>query len=1087
MADDTFDPDEFEAHKAAQLPTITVKPGDDTFDPGEFAASKPAPLTPLQNITKPVTDIPSEIRAAGQEGAKQFGTGVSQLESGDPWEMAKGVGNTLLGAYGYTFAPVSGTIHSLVGQPVENVTGSPTAGDLADLGASFLLPVPKEVPRLRAAKTPEPPVEEPFGVTLSEGQSSGDLPTQRVEQEALRNRSGEPAYQRAQTFAGQQKEQVEAAKDIATSQLGPTGTVLAKTPAEAGDIASAALQAKETQRSAIADQEGEALRPKGMIHPFDAADTVADALRNSANMADTAQKSAATALQADGEAIRSSLSPNGQILASSPTEAADIISAGITRAQEQAVDARDAAYDKFANLPGSFRPQAFVNIGNDIRRTFNDPKDPFITNEKTTPNTLDAIKDLDENLGASARVAADPNTQSFAPFTPSRIDDVRKKLGAYWRAANNSARATNDYSDVDGMSRVMDGFDDVVSNALKRKRLFDGDGKAIGQAWDDALASHRYLRQTFSSQGRGDTVGPIINKIVGQREGQAAPADQIANWTMGSGAGTPTLVGRRLLSIFGPNSTEIGAAKQGLWSKAVDPVEGMPALDAVKKADNIDKLRSSELGRTYFSPGELTRMRQYAVDLRNSVPEDRAPTDVVGKAIEKINGVGGQPWTSQEFAQKLFGRNGGGDDQLGVKLAQHVKNVYGEDSPEFRALQRGQLAALMKAQEGKAGFDPKELAGDVRDFVNGGGKSMADTLYNADHKASLLNYADRLDDYAKRTAIPDDPVEQKLARITGRDGMAPATGREVAAMLFGATTPSDKATALGLVRRLKQELTPEQFATIKQGGFRQAIEPGLNENGANWTSARVVKNIANMLNNAPELMKEVYTPDDMKVIKDYQNLHQKLIPQQAALQSSNHPNYIRAALRAMAFATAESIMSGTVGYHPGVNEAAAYGAQHFFGQYMDSRAARKVAKLMPMAGDRMAQYQKALVAAQRTKLPVYEQRAAIIGSQLAKMFNDAGVDLSKFQGPSVTRAQEQQGQQQKNVPGVKDQQRDGGSVDTKAHGGAVRRDSSDVAKPEFHPVIKAARKAPDGYYYLSDPNRPGKFLRLIERGRRPAA
>jgi len=34
--------------------------------------------------------------------------------------------------------------------------------------------------------------------------------------------------------------------------------------------------------------------------------------------------------------------------------------------------------------------------------------------------------------------------------------------------------------------------------------------------------------------------------------------------------------------------------------------------------------------------------------------------------------------------------------------------------------------------------------------------------------------------------------------------------------------------------------------------------------------------------------------------------------------------------------------------------------------------------------------------------------------------------------------------------------------------------------PEEHPDVPGSRKAPDGNFYVNDPNRSGKFLRVVE-------
>jgi hypothetical protein len=697
-----------------------------------------------------------------------------------------------------------------------------------------------------------------------------------------------------------------------------------------------------------------------------------------------------------------------------------------------------------------------------------------------------AINDIDATLGETARVAADPNTKSFEPLTPSKIDDYRKRLGAYWRQARQTANSTNDYSDLRAMGKVQDAFDQIVSDAMKRKRLFNGNATQISQAWDDARAAHSALRQTFSPQGKGDTVGPVMAKIVGQRKGQAAPANQIQSWTTGQG-GTPVLVGRRLQQIFGHTSPEIGSIKQSLFSQAVDPVEGMPALAPEKIADNLDKLRASELGRTYFSPQELARMRQHAIDLRNSVAEPRAKTDVVGAAIEKINGEGGQPWTTAELKGKMFGRDGMGDDPLGVKLAQHIKDTEGENSDAFRAAQRGQLSALLRGGEGRAGFDPEEISGRIRQFLSN--KNMAETLFTQDQRDTLARYADRLDDHAGRAAAfekanqtpgTNNPVERAIARITGRDGKPPATAQETVNMLMNRGSAADKTLGVNLARRLKTELTPEQFAGVKQGLFRRVIETGPDN-----SSPRIVKRIDDLLKHSPELVKEMYSPDDIAMMRAYQDMHRKLTVPQAGAQWSNHPAYLQKALRAIT-----GFVAGSLAWHAGVpGEVAAgigYGAARLQQGIGDARRAKEIARLMPIAGQQMAEYQKALAAAQRTRLGPYQKRAALAASSLQTTLGSMGLDLRALQGPGLAGAEQQQNQQ--DVPGKPPEKKHGGGVtqhDDATHHGSVG--DSRQSKPETHPVITGARLAPDGEYYLRDPNRPGKYLKVVERGRSAAA
>ena len=956
---------------------------------------------------------------------------------------------------------------------------------------------------------PEPP-EDPFGVQLTKGEETENLKLRQRELAAKRNQASEQAYDVAKPWFDRRQEQLEAAKDVATARLSPTGDIVATTPHDAGTIISDTLKDQEAKRSVAAASEGdvlnqqiaeneEKLRPKGLLHPQDAADTVSQALSTSSEASSAAQQQKMAQLQRDREGIRGSLNNDGTVIAANPQEASDIISAGVTRAEEQATAARDAAYEKFESIPGSFRPQAFTNVANDVRRTLNDPKDPFILNDKTTPNTLSAIDDLDRSLGEPARVAADPDTQSFAPFTPSRINDVRKKLNAYWRAANNTARSTNDYSDLAGMNRVIDSFDGIVDNALKRKRLFDGNGRQISQAWDDANAAHANLRKTFSRQGSGDVVGPVMNKIVGAREGQAMPANQITQVTQGSG-GTPVLVGRRLQDIFGPTSPEIGALKQGLWSKAVEPPEGVAPFTPEKVADNIHNLASSELGRTHFTPEELQRMRQHANDTRASVVAPKPATDVVGKAIDKINGVGGQPWTSEELRGHLFGRDGTGPTPLGEKLTQHVKDTYGDNSPEFQAIQRGQISSLTRVPQGRAGFDPQGIAGDVRSFLEN--KTAADRLYSPEQQDKLRQYADRLDNHATqseaklkdleaRTKIaPGDSVEKTIARITGRDGGPGASPMEVASTILG---KADKTESLGVIRRLKQIMPPEKFAAIKQAIFRQTVEPGPTENKVNWGSNNIVTKIGNLFNKAPDLVNEVFSPEDQKMIKAFQEMHRKISTPQEGVNWSNNPTWSNRMMKRAIYGVGQiigSIVGGAVGSAFGpwgaaagalTGEAAGVGLGLRYAKKADVKMAKEISRLLPDIGQKAKDYQKALAAYQRSQQPYYKTKMITSGAAFNNALRPLGVSLGNIYGAAAA-----QDDKNKNT-GPQNQKRNGGGVQpqTRAHGGTVG--DSAPAKPSLHPVIHGARLAPDGRYYLPDASRPGKYLRVIERGRQHTA
>ena len=186
-----------------------------------------------------------------------MGRGVGQLESGDPWEMTKGAGNVALGGLGYVSAPISAPMKTIVGDPVENATGSPIAGSLAQAAAGLVLPIPKGIPRV--ADLPE---EGPLGVTLSAGEKAVDNAMRQAEQTAIR--TGDP---HAQAWVAQRQAQIDAAKEQLTRGLDPYKSIVAETPQEAGFLASQGVQsAQKTAKAAVTKAYDEAKAMPGEIH-----------------------------------------------------------------------------------------------------------------------------------------------------------------------------------------------------------------------------------------------------------------------------------------------------------------------------------------------------------------------------------------------------------------------------------------------------------------------------------------------------------------------------------------------------------------------------------------------------------------------------------------------------------------------------------------------------------------------------------------------------------------------------------------------------------------------------------------------------
>src|SRR5258708_40008770 len=99
---------------------------------GEFRlpSDTPAQAQPksmLEQAATPIMSYPETYGQLNREAREQIGHGVSQLtgDESSTWERAKGAGNVALGTMGYAASPINAALRTVVGRPLENVTGVP--------------------------------------------------------------------------------------------------------------------------------------------------------------------------------------------------------------------------------------------------------------------------------------------------------------------------------------------------------------------------------------------------------------------------------------------------------------------------------------------------------------------------------------------------------------------------------------------------------------------------------------------------------------------------------------------------------------------------------------------------------------------------------------------------------------------------------------------------------------------------------------------------------------------------------------------------------------------------------------------------
>lgn len=324
------------------------------------------------------------------------------------------------------------------------------------------------------------------------------------------------------------------------------------------------------------------------------------------------------------EAIASRMNPQGAIVADNPQMAAEQTADAIRASAAQAKAGYQNKYDEFASLPGQIHAGAFEGIGQKIKGDLSLGNNPVIIDDVTTPQASKAIRDIENNINQlkiqnRADPFGQPSQENITGVSLQGVDQTRKRLLSFAKdAAPGSA-------DKRATTAVISAFDNHVQNAIDAG-LFSGDERAL-QALKDARGAYSNYRKTFTSQGAGDDVGRVLEKIIGKNGLQATPTE-VANYLYGSSnvgaTGLSVRLGQRLKSILGEASPEWSGVKQGLWSRMVEATEGRIEFGPQKQSERIFEFLNGSgkpLSQVIFSPQERELIGEYGKLMKQFTPK----------------------------------------------------------------------------------------------------------------------------------------------------------------------------------------------------------------------------------------------------------------------------------------------------------------------------------------------------------------------------------------------------------------------------------------------------------------------------------
>lgn len=712
-------------------------------------------LSPVGKALSPITGYPETYSKMNKEAREQISHGIDQLAAPkDGWDVAKGIGNTALGALGYVASPVNAAYRSVAGQPIEDVTGIPReytelAAQLATPGIGFTRmgkTAPGGVPEIQpgvAGKQSVPAAEsaKELNIPLSRGQAAQDLDAIRYEDMASRGAYGPEAQERAARFFDEQFKAIQSAGSRIGEGVGRAGQKTDDIGASAGIVNTEVTSAADKAKAVVAEAErraaAEATAQKGIVG--DSGNALTDIIRGKAPEV------------------------------SSTADAGAAVGQGVRQAADTAKDTYKGLYKEAFDLPGQFHAGTFENIGSRIRGDLTLTDSPVIVDD-TTKIATRALDDIDKMSNLKFKNVADPfgapNPENIIAVNLKGVDQARKLLVARYQQAKASGRATQDFSDQRAMEKIIDAFDDHIERSISNG-LFSGDSRAL-DALQEARSSFSNYRKTYRPNP-GDDVSQAMNRIVSRN----ATPEEIGNMVVGSGkignAGLPVRLADKLKTVLGEGSDQWSAVRQAIWQKASNVRNSAGEIDPAKSANSITDFANSTLARTVFKPDELAAMRNHANGVKelDGVIQSNPITQRAEQAKNMYQqafgeeGIGGSQATvfkriidgtatPQETAQAVFGAVNTNSSGNVVRMLKAINKIAGPDSDSVNAIRQGVWQKLTKNAEGKDQPGQQKVAQAINEFLNGQGKEIAKQLYSPEELGLMKKYADAI----KLTVIP---------------------------------------------------------------------------------------------------------------------------------------------------------------------------------------------------------------------------------------------------------------------------------------------------------------------------------------------
>lgn len=290
---------------------------------------------------------------------------------------------------------------------------------------------------------------------------------------------------------------------------------------------------------------------------------------------------------------------------------------------------------------------------------------------------------------------------------------------------------------------------------------------------------------------------------------------------------------RRRLSSFRSDAFASGNAADGRAAKAV-----LDAFDNhVDQAINGGLFKGDPLAVQAWNDARAAH-----ADYKSTFSAGK--NDPVGRVVERITGNGNNPAAiPNDVADFMYGGSGVNPNSLNVGVAKRVRDILGEQSPEWSAVKQGLFSRIVDPGPGVTDWGPGKIAQRVNKFLNVDGLELSKEVFSPAERNLIQQYGQ----LQRRLEVPQSGANWSntstvlapmLKKISG--GIAAVVGavigHTVAPGLYGVGEAAGAAAASKVSKTVSDARQLKQIA---------AQMPLLAEQTRKWQRAVAAANRAN--------------------------------------------------------------------------------------------------------------------------------------------------------------------------------------------------------------------------------------------------